>query len=164
MSLDISHWPEEQREALKRWKTKDPDERTPDDLLPRDENEGGSRVSRSECSDMRIQYKDDVSTSSIASHFGYDSETIRMHVFGRCSHDIDESPVESPVTKTPDEYVKGDDCRNIRKWIHERDNRSILDAKDEFDTFTYYQIYFHSTGRCNCSVDVPSFQPNGQKN
>jgi hypothetical protein len=154
-------WSDDQKEALKRWSDKDKSERHPHDLLPSDEEEKKkprqSLVTAEECADMRSFFKtNNTNIKQMAEHhFEYSRTTIAEHVFNRrCSHDIDEEPVESPSDDVnPANYTKADECAEMREMYQEV--RSIPVIQEEFDK-TYAQAYHHLAGRCKCKHNTPN--------
>lgn len=169
--MSSQNWTEEQREALKRWSSKDSSERHPHDLLPggrkserKNENKnsgsGANDVQPDQCEDMRTMFKDDddMTIKEMAeSHFEFHRSTIAEHVFGRrCSHDIDEEPAESPMGNIDSgDFIQADECAEMRnRWA---DVGEIVEVQKHFEK-TYGQTYHHLVGRCKCDHDVPNIR------
>lgn len=158
-------WTDEQREALDRWRDKDPAERHPHDLLPegrRSDDDGDETgevygVTDEECGEMRRLYKDtdDLTIKAMSEdHFSYSRTTIAEHVFDRrCSHDIIEDPAVPPseTGSRPSKFVTPGECAEMRETYH--DGSEIPEVQAEYGT-SYAQAYHHLAGRCRCDHEI----------
>lgn len=160
-------WSDDQKDALRRWLDKPPSERHPHDLLPEGRisseksGNGKNAVSPDECAQMRQIFKaEDITIKEMArSRFDYSRTTIAEHVFARrCSHEIDETPAESPMESIdPDEFVTADECAKMRESYH--DGKGIPEVQNDFD-LSYGQTYHHLSGRCKCDHGVRDIRDN----
>lgn len=73
---------------------------------------GVETITSIDCEELRRKFRDGTPIETLVDEFGAANATIRQHLIGRCSHDIDVSPIRS---------VNGEGRRRIYCWDDECD-------------------------------------------
>lgn len=111
-------------------------------------------VTPTQCRQIREQYSHREGFDPLIDEHDIEGESLRYHLYGDCSHDIDVEPITPPV-----EHQLGDDeCRSIRERHEDgQDIRTILEREE----VRWSPLVRHLTGNCTHENDAPTVERDG---
>lgn len=97
------------------------------------------------CETLRQEYKNGISTIDLSKKYDSNTSTVTMHVFGRCEHDVDESPSESPH-RHGEGRITVERCEELRRTMRE-DSLSTTEMAERADR-SHNRTMIHAYGHC----------------
>lgn len=113
-----------------------------------------------QCAEWRTRVRHgDVTPVDIARELSGDRsvQTVRNHVYGRCTCDHDTESPEPPHNHTP----KGDEafCATLRRCAREKDMTPNAVSKEEWCDLSPKSVMYHVYGRCTCDNSEEPLKP-----
>lgn len=103
-----------------------------------------TKVTKEECENIRRKYKETQVLQHTASELERDYTTVRYHVMGICSHDVDNIKTYSSRT------IYDEQCNKIReKLVSGKSKEEICDQMDISEN----SVDYHRLGDCNHDTD-----------
>lgn len=106
-----------------------------------------NEISATECARVRQTYNHNEGLEALSDEVGLEVNTIRYHLYGDCTHDIDVEPVVPPV----EHRISEEECNRYRRRIH--GGESPHDLSDEIDT-RWRSLARHLAGECDHDSEV----------